>query len=348
MRNVQHPNWVFLLLVMCFLAIVCVTQAAEPGPVTSRWRLTITSKLPSGLGNIPMDPEIDFGAMIRQAHLPGVLDPNSIEVIDVATGNVVPHARTEDFAYGDKGRIQWLVKNPRHRIYEIRFRTCKSRPALIPQKHTPMIGVGDLLRYNTGEPRPVVVIYPSRLIDLTGDGKRDLVGCWNYFHDPAYPSDGIFCYPRVGSTDNFEFGDQVRIRYVDQKGTRKLNFLSHVYMNADFADFNKDGLADFAYFPHWSNNTITLFLNSGKRDAGDMPVFAKSLEYKVKATLPSHPWMRTIDFDNDGAMDILMGLSGGKALYLRNTNPAGWPVKFDEEATITTGQGPCFFDVDDD
>jgi len=50
-----------------------------------------------------MDPAIDFGKLIKEAGLPGVLDPNSIQVADAATGQVVPCAVTEDFAYGDKG-----------------------------------------------------------------------------------------------------------------------------------------------------------------------------------------------------------------------------------------------------
>ena len=124
-----------------------------------------------------MSVEIDFGEKIDRAGLPGVLDPNSIEVIDVATGQVVPHARTEDFAYGDNGRVEWVIEDPAHTDYEIRFRTAETRPALEPQAYVPRIGVGDLLRYNAGEPRPIAMPHSMRLIDITGDGRCDLVGC---------------------------------------------------------------------------------------------------------------------------------------------------------------------------
>ena len=56
--------------------------------------LTVTSPLPSG--NVPMDPVIAFAKVIRQRRLPGVLVPNSIDVVNLTTGKVVPHARTDD------------------------------------------------------------------------------------------------------------------------------------------------------------------------------------------------------------------------------------------------------------
>ena len=70
---------------------------------------TVTSPLPDDVGHIPLSPVIDLGALIAEAHLPGVLDPNSIEVVSLQDGQVVPHGRSEDFAYGDRGRIEWVV-----------------------------------------------------------------------------------------------------------------------------------------------------------------------------------------------------------------------------------------------
>ena len=109
--------------------------------------LTVTSPLPSG--NVPMDPVIDFAKVIRQRRLPGVLDPNSIDVVNLTTGKVVPHARTDDFAYGDKGRIEWVIRDPQHKRYLIRFKTSKKRPPLLPQLYVPMIGNGDYYYWGT-------------------------------------------------------------------------------------------------------------------------------------------------------------------------------------------------------
>ena len=72
------------------------------------------SSLPNDLGHIPMSPTIDFAELIKGARLPGVFDPNSVEVVDLKNGRIVPHARTEDFAYSDRGRIEWVIKDSAH------------------------------------------------------------------------------------------------------------------------------------------------------------------------------------------------------------------------------------------
>ena len=87
------------------------------------------------------------------------------------------------------------------------------RPPLLPHRQAPLIGVGDLLRYNANAPRPFPTIGRGicRLVDLTGDGKRDFVGCGGYAYAPGWPFGGIFCFPRVGETNRFQFGDMVQI-----------------------------------------------------------------------------------------------------------------------------------------
>ena len=164
-----------------------------------RCRLTITSPLPSDWGRIPFSPVIDFGRLIAQAGAQGVLDPNSIVVVDLASGAPVAFARSEDLTYGDRGRIEWTIDEPDHIEYEIRFATADCRPALVPQSYVPLVGNGDLLRYNAPDPRPLVLSNSLHLIDLTGDGRADLVGCWNYYHRPGAPVSGLVCCPRIGA-----------------------------------------------------------------------------------------------------------------------------------------------------
>ncbi len=313
-------------------------SAAQPGQAVYRVRLMVTSDLP--LAKVPMDPRIDFGALIKQAGLPGVLNPNSIVVVDTATSRAVPHATTEDFAYADKGRVEWVIPDPAHKVYEIRFTTAAKRPPLLPAKVTPLIGVGDLLRYNAGEPRPVALPYLSRLVDLTGDGRRDLVGCWNYAYRPGWPWDGVICYPRVGETDRFEFGDLTRIRYVDKRGSADFVHFSKIYMHVDLADLNRDGLIDLVYSPS-GGTQIHLYLNSGQRDAGGMPIFVAS----GSLSRQTGTWgpCRVVDLNTDGAIDFVLG-----NLYLKNTNPAGWPIRLAKGVSFDAGRDPCFYDVDGD
>lgn len=334
------------LLIACSvgLAVVCgsgTAVRAEESP-TYVMSLTVTSELL--FRNTPMDPLIDFAGIIKKAGLSGVLNPNSIRVMDAANGEEVQVAVTEDFAYGDGGRVEWVVRDPSHKTYRICFQTCQKRPALAPAKYTPMIGTGDLLRYNAGVPRPIALPYISGLVDLTGDGHRDLVGTWNYAYRPGWPWDGVICYPRVGKDNQFLYGDLVRVRYVDDPNSTDFKYISTVYMFADFADLNGDKLVDMLYTPS-NGDRVFVYLNSGKRDVGGMPVFVAS----GSVPRPTGKWaqgsLRVVDLNRDGALDLVIG-----AHYLKNSNPKGWPMAVDKDKAVrldVSGE-PCFHDMDDD
>ncbi len=302
--------------------------------------IRVTSELPTDLGDIPLSVEVDFGRAVKDAGLSGVFDPNSIAVVNLATGERVPYARTEDFAYGDRGRVEWVIAHPAHRDYEIRFRTADRRPPLIPQDDVPMIGNGDLIRYNAGVPRPITLCYSMRLVDLTGDGKPDLAGCWNYYHRPGSPVSGVICYPRVGDGDDFTFGDLARLRYVDFRGSQEIKHFPGIYVEADFADFNGDGLVDIV-FAESRKQEVTFYLNSGERDGGGLPIFVKD------ATLPAPVGLVgglcAVDLDQDGVLDLVVN-----GHFLRNENPRGWPFTPAEPVDLGIGKKLTYIDVDGD
>ena len=301
-------------------------------------QLTINSELPAG--RIPFDPLLDFTELISNSNRSGVLDPNSIAVINKADGKEIAFVMSEEFSYGDRGRLNWVIGKPTHLSYEVRFRTIAERPLRIPKPYTPAIGMGDLLRYNAGVPRPIVLPYLSRMVDFTGDGKPDLIGCWNYAHRPGSPWDGIVCYPRVGDPAHWGFGNLIRVRYVTPDDSTQPKHFSSTYMNADVADLNNDGRPDILFSP-MRGNELGFFLNTGKRDAGGMPVF----EAAGGTTRPAGAWeaCRALDLNGDQAIDLLVGDQ-----YLRNTKSANWPIQFAEPVLLDAGSRACFLDLDDD
>ncbi|HCU34486.1 MAG TPA: hypothetical protein DGT21_03290 [Armatimonadetes bacterium] len=329
-----------ITLTLCAaLVLVCTGRVcAQPAGREYAIPLRVTSNLPCP--NVPMDPVVDFAAAITEAGIDGVLDPNSIAVIDARTGEAIPHALTEDFAYGDTGRVEWVIGDASHRDYEIRFRTAATRPPLQPAEYTPMIGTGDLLRYNAGVPRPISLCTLSGLADLTGDGNPDLVGCWNYAYRPGWPWSGIVCYPRVGDGEQFEFGDLFRLRYVEPGAPETFMHPHQTYMSAEVADLNGDGLPDLIYCPAGDEH-VYVYLHTGRRDAGGMPVFEQAAAPK-RHTSAWEP-CRAVDVDGDGAIDLVIGKQ-----YLRNTNPNGWPMELADPVQLPVGEDVCFLDIDGD
>lgn len=330
------------LRVLCALALAWFTA---PGARAEEYALPVTVTTDLQYANTPMDPRIDFGAIISANALPGVLDPNSITVVDLESGDEVPCAVSEELAYGDAGRTEWVIRDPSHRRYEIRFRTCEARPPLSPRAYVPQIGTGDLLRYNAGVPRPIALPYPGTLADMTGDGLPDLLGCWNYAYRPGWPWDGIVVYPRAG--EGFTFGDMARLRYVNDAADTQPKFFSAIYMQAAFGDANGDGLTDLLYSPR--NGTAQFYLNTGRFDGGTLPLF------QADATLvrPAGAWgpVQLVDLDRDGALDVTMGAEEGDArrvYFIRNTNANGWPFVSAEAVDLGVAEGSCFFDVDGD
>ena len=342
----RQPVWRGPRCLAVLVACVCVATAnVGLSAETFAVRLTITSELPMPM--VPMDPTLDFAALIKKANLPGVLDPNSIHVVDLADGKVVAHA-LEDFEEGDKGRVEWVVEDPTHKAYEIRFRTARERPLVAPRPYVPPIGVGDLYRYNAGEPRPISPCFVIGLIDVTSDGRRDLVGCWNYARRPGKPWDGVVVFPRVGGPDTFLFGEMIRFEGVP----------SQIYMFADMADVNEDGQPDVLYSPRpiyaraRGNPGCGLYLNTKKHAANGLATFRRNanIDHKTEEWMP----LRAVDLNHDGALDIVLGRwgcweEGSRCLLLENTGKKSYPLSLTEPKPIElAGFLPDFLDLDGD
>ena len=325
----------------CLVAISLITHsnvsadgnalaATDDGVVRVQLRVISALKF----RNTPLDPIIDFQDLIARAGLSGVVDPDSIQVIDATTGETVPHALPEPFAYGANFRVEFVVVDPTHREFEIRFRVVVKRPPIRPRRFTPPIGTGDLLRYNSGRPGPVTLMQSMGLHDVTGDGFTDLVGTWNYYHRPGSPTGGVVFYPALETESPWKFGDLQRLRYATDGGPRQF---SHHYNSAAFADFNRDGRCDFVYTRSGSKSA-DIYIATEKRD----PVGATTFQHSGSVSVSGNNPCRAVDLDSDGAIDLVVN-----GEYIRNTGP-GWPFEPAQPVAIDAGDGASFCDIDDD
>jgi hypothetical protein len=312
--------------------------------VACRLSFSITSPLPTDLGAIPISASIDLGEQLRQTMTDRAvrLDPTSIRVVDLADGSTVPHHLAEEFAHGDAGRVEFLVRDPARRRYEIHFAAVQPgqpRPHLAPQGAIPPIGVGDLLRHNAGEPRPVTT-FDFALVDLTGDGRADLAGTWNYYHRPGEPRSGVVAFPRIDHPDSpLCVGDRVRLARRPRAGAAPEDFPG-TYVHAAFGDLTGDGLPDLL-FAEWNSGRLEVHRNTGERDGGGWPLWKKDHEIAVPEERVES--LRLVDLDGDGRLEAVCN-----GRWLRNTHDAGWPFEAADPVDLGGGPSVDFLDITGD
>ena len=139
--------------------------------------------------------------------------------------------------------------------------------------------------------------FPARLVDLTGDGRLDLVGTLPHYYAPGGELGGIVCIPQVvaETRGELEFGEMARLRYKQSAEDDQLKHFMGPYLVADVVDVNRDGRPDVIYtttskttrFQSDKNihKYVHVFLNSGRRDAGGMPEFVFDRKFPPDGSL---------------------------------------------------------------
>ena len=334
-------------------------------------RVTITSELPADLGNIPFAPTIDFAALLRREGCPVDPTSFTLLDLDAAgrscdsqdslvlreaegrTATELPVAvryRSQrgadgppgvpepgDDSFGDSELVvEWAITEPSHRRYELRFRTLPPGgplppPPIDPRGRVPIVGCGDLLRYNSAEPRPITLAtHGSRLLPAMGRPDRhDLVGAWNYYHRPNEPRGGLVCFPRTDPSSALLFGDMVRLHYRTSPDDPQLHHFQGTYTAVDFCDLTGDGSIDIL-FADQGGSDIGFFTSTGERDGAGAPIFLKAavldLAEQMKAQqrtdgrLFTVASLQAVDFDGDGRFALV-----ANGLLIRNRATSRWP-----------------------
>jgi hypothetical protein len=301
--------------------------------------VTVTSELPADLGNIPFAPTVDFAALLcRESRQ---VDPSSFALFDLddaaqptvelplavryksRRSHGAPPGPPEpgDDSFGDSElAVEWAITDPSHRRYELRFRTLPSDgppPPIDPGGRVPIVGCGDLLRYNSAEPRPITLATHGtrRLLPVMGrPGHHDLLGAWNYYHRPNEPRGGLVCFPRTDPSALL-FGDMVRLHYRSSPDDPELHHFQGTYTAVDFCDLTGAGSVDIV-FADQSESQIGFFTATGERDSAGAPIFLKAavldLADKMEAqqradgsgfTITS---LQAVDFDGDGHFALVV------------------------------------------
>ncbi len=324
-----HPSATLLATLTLLLQTAALGAEFQIG-------LEVTSRLTHP--NTPMSVTIDFADQIRRNRIPGVLDANSIRVINATTGQQVASARTEDFAYSDRGRIEWVIADRGHTTWRIRFRTTETRLLIRPQGHVPAIGVGDLLRYNAGPHRPITSFFQAELHDLTGDGRPDLIGSWNYAYRDGDPWAAPILYPSIDPLRPTQFGNLQRLRYFEPKSPGTIKDLHSAYSALDCADFDSDGRLDLLYL-NATTGRARILLSTSDRQPGGAPIFKGDLEFPV----PRSNRCQAVDLDGDGDLDLVFDRR-----WIENTSATGWPLKLAPARPLDLPAGCAFVDLDSD
>ena len=158
--------------------------------------------------------------------------------------------------------------------------TSRSTALSPPPEYIGLVGNGDSLRYNDGKLHPLFVGMSANpvAVDWDGDGVTDILSTQNYGFTRGSPEHAVQYLRNEGTNQQPVFGDGVHLRY-REKG-------QYHYIPAglciEVVDWNGDGLLD-VLANQYKGPTITIYLNTGKKDELGLPILERSGEIATKA-----------------------------------------------------------------
>lgn len=338
---------------MLIVLSVCLAPAEEPAAPPYRVVLELKKEDSSRPHRI-VSAQLDFEELLSSLKIRGPFNPYSlqVEVLDGSkAGTTLPFRfehlfNSRDKSYTTAGKLIFTVPDPQATQFAVHF-----GPDGKPQeaKPVPLIGDGDTLRLS-GEGQsnfPVPSCYPV-MLDLDGDGRRDLVG------SDRYGTGAVATWFRnIGTGTEPVFSE----REIHSLRTADGGIISNPnhgwFLTLTLADWDGDGVSDLLV-GGWCRY-LTFYKNVG---ANERPVYSPGkvifdakvfpgLDYGPNLDTPYQGvFVEACDWDGDGHLDLLCGTYLRSHLYwLRNTEKKGtdgFPV-MDAPVALQANREPIDF-----
>ena len=287
----------------------------------------------SDLSHAPVGVEIDFRKLLRDSKTDERVDtatirvvrrdprhPDSASIVDPGMSEPLPHQLTGDFSNDDMGMVWWRMHNEDDRHFYIYFDT-KGNHTKLDWQPQGLVGVGDALRYNDGQPgfTGSVGLHSTYWhLDWDGDGLRDMIGIGLRTYDhgselEAELGNTVYFYKNIGTAQAPLFAPPCRVKASDGSYVRS----PYMYQNIFPSDWDGDGDTDFFGF---RGNTLDLYENTGERDNNGLHILHQPkevMQMQVSDYRENDPnplgkryWAlrgaRHVDWDGDGDRDLIV------------------------------------------
>ncbi len=215
----------------------------------------------------PLRVEIDFDDFIPKATTGAMVDPHTLAVTRRLDGKTQRYEVqfSETLYTSSTGWVAWLADDPQcGGDWTLEFALRDSSGDMAKPPYMPMVGVGDEIRYNSGQWQPIGVPGMHQFpipVDFDGDGLVDIVSSSHYSNTQGMPWSGVFFWKNIGTNARPRFAPPRRV-HAD---------------GVDRTDSSKT---------HWQFGQIWLFHNQGKSGG--------QWQFKTSPLLTSSFWKPTV------------------------------------------------------
>ena len=311
-KGIRIDLWFFFLLIVTYRSDVLAQKnspairSVKNSAARRHCQIKVILDAKEPFQNVPFGVELNFDQLLRERNVQGTFDRFSVLVKKKNSKNQhledVDFNLSETFLTGNKGRVNWLVKDTNEREYVIYF-DVKEHGPFAPPEYIGLVGNGDCLRFNDGKHHPLHVgMHVNAVaVDWDGDGLTDVLSPQIYSHTIESPWFCLRFFRNEGSNLKPIFGEGIPLRV--WKGDQA-RFIETGYA-LEILDWNDDGRLDVVTFPY-TKKELSIYLNTGRIDASGLPVL--ELAHTVPmASSGLFTCLRVVDWFGDGRKSLLLG-----------------------------------------